>query len=129
MFRIQDLRNPNAFFMSCARKYLDKRNDYGHRQQQNVQQRGSSNASFVSPRQHGPASSQHDRTGHGTGGGIESLPDSLQQIARQAISRHHPILTETTFDEGVVGYIKRLPQEDALSVFEELLGADLSSVS
>lgn len=47
----------------------------------------------------------------------------------QAISRHHPILTEMTFDEGVVGYIKRLPAEEAISVFDEILDADLSNVS
>ena len=47
----------------------------------------------------------------------------------QAISRHHPILTELTFDEGVVGYLKRLPEADSLAVFDELIHADLANVS
>ena len=89
--------------MSCARRYLDRRNEQGHRQH-NMQQRGPPPASFVSSRPHNTLSYQHDKSGHGTGGGIESLPDNLQQCARQAISRHHPILTETTFDEGIDPY-------------------------
>ena len=47
----------------------------------------------------------------------------------KAISKHYPVLTEATFDDGVVGYIKRLSVDDAMSVFDELLGADLSNVS
>jgi hypothetical protein len=46
----------------------------------------------------------------------------------QAIVKHRPLLDESMFDEGVVGYLKRLSEEEGLDVFEELINADLSSV-
>lgn len=57
------------------------------------------------------------------------LPESLQRPALSACARHHPMLTESMFDEGVVEGFRRLSEEDAAGVFEELLAADLSNVS
>lgn len=57
------------------------------------------------------------------------LPDSLQRLALGAIARHHPMLSESMFDEGVVEGFRRLSEDDAVGVFEELMAADLSNVS
>lgn len=57
------------------------------------------------------------------------LPDSLQRLASSAVARHRPMLSESMFDEGVVEGFRRLSEEDAVGVLEELMAADLSTVS
>jgi hypothetical protein len=47
----------------------------------------------------------------------------------QAIAKHRPLLDDSMFDEGVVGFLRRLSVEDGLDVFEELINADLRPVS
>ncbi len=61
---------------------------------------------------------------------LEALSsETAKGLARQAIARHHPLLTEEMFDVGVTDFMNRLGEVELRALFEELMNADLSMVS
>ena len=91
--RINDLRNPNAFFISCAKKYLPGHGDKGRQNMHGAhgapyhnQGRGQGSYQRGPPPSSGVQLSrpyERERGSQGTGGGIEQLPENLQQCARE----------------------------------------------
>ncbi|GAX76211.1 hypothetical protein CEUSTIGMA_g3655.t1 [Chlamydomonas eustigma] len=137
--KIIELKNLNAYFSAKATNYLPRRSREAQPSSRHVLDEPPAprmmpiRSASASTSYHPPSSSSRGagggrRDGHGVGGGIDALPERLQESARQAIVRHRPLLEEGMFDEGVVGYLKRLSEEEGLDVFEELINADLSSV-
>eukprot|EP00955_Chlamydomonas_euryale_P066541 359586-Chlamydomonas_euryale.AAC.18 len=82
------------------------------------------------PPARGPPGGPPGGMGSPNGGisGLEILPEPAQQRAREAIARHYPAVTEATFDRGLCEGIRRLPYEDTMAVFDELMSADMSAV-
>ncbi|GAX81670.1 hypothetical protein CEUSTIGMA_g9098.t1 [Chlamydomonas eustigma] len=134
---ISRLKNVNAFFMEKAGDYLPRRIREALPSSRRV--RDEPRASRMMPmRNASPSPVRHPSSsrrsgesrydGHGIDRGIDALPPRLQERAIKAIVKHRPLLDEGMFDEGVVGYLKRLSLEESLDVFDELIHADLSSV-
>lgn len=148
----QELRNPNAFFMSCCKKFHALKTSLHagappeHRGPPPMQ-RAVPPVGYDGPPARGPPGG-YDRgpvgDDYGRGppqrggppppapggrpGGIDLLPEQAKQRAREAIARHYPTVSEATFDGGVCEGIKKLTYGDMMGVFDELINADMGNV-
>eukprot|EP00798_Chlamydomonas_sp_ICE-L_P004868 gene4868-34629_t len=139
----KDIRNPNAFFMSVANKYLDKfkggsssreggpgpmvaarhGGGYGGRGGGYGGDRGGQREPYSSTR-----SSSDGWNPKEPGPGLDSLNSVLRDKIHDLIAANPGQVKDSDFDSGVVESLKKMDERDALGVVDELWSNDIGGI-